>query len=78
MQSNYYSTYSCINIYERPSIKAKISSQIIYGEKFKILKKIKSFLKIKTSYDKVSEGKTLKEDEMILKQHENLEIDILN
>ena len=52
MQSNYYSTYTCINIYERPSINAKISSQIIYGEKFKVLKKIKSFLKIRTSYDR--------------------------
>ncbi len=52
MQSNYYSTYSCINIYEQPSKGAKISSQIIYGEKFKVLKKIKSFLKIRTSYDK--------------------------
>jgi len=52
VQSNYYSTYSCLNIYERPSINSKISSQIIYGEKFKVLKKIKSFLKIKTSYDR--------------------------
>ena len=52
MQSNYYSTYSCINIYEQPSINSKISSQIIYGEKFKVLRKIKSFLKIKTSYDR--------------------------
>ena len=52
MQSNYCSTYSCINIYERPSINAKISSQIIYGEKFKVLRKIKSFLKIRTSYDR--------------------------
>ena len=52
MQNNYYSTYPCINIYERPSINSKISSQIIYGEKFKILRKIKSFLKIRTSYDR--------------------------
>ena len=52
MQSNYYSTYSCINIYEQPSINSKISSQIIYGEKFKVLRKIKSFLKIRTSYDR--------------------------
>jgi len=52
VQINYYSTYSCINIYERPSINSKISSQIIYGEKFKILKKIKNFLKIRTSYDR--------------------------
>jgi len=52
VQSNYYSTYSCINIYEQPSINSKISSQIIYGEKFKVLRKIKSFLKIRTSYDR--------------------------
>ena len=52
MQSNYYSTYPCINIYERPSVNSKISSQIIYGEKFRVLKKIKSFLKIRTSYDR--------------------------
>ena len=52
MQNNYYSIYPCINIYERPSINSKISSQIIYGEKFKVLKKVKNFLKIRTSYDR--------------------------
>ena len=52
MQNNYYSLYHCINIYEQPSINSKISSQIIYGEKFKVLRKIKSFLKIRTSYDR--------------------------
>ena len=52
MQNNYYSTYPCINVYERPSIKSKISSQIIYGEKFKILKKVKNFFEIRTSYDR--------------------------
>ena len=52
MQNNYYSIYPCINIYESPSINSKISSQIIYGEKFKVLKKVKNFLKIKTFYDK--------------------------
>ena len=52
MQNNYYCIYPCINIYELPSINSKISSQIIYGEKFKVLKKVKNFLKIKTSYDR--------------------------
>ncbi len=52
MQNSYYCIYPCINIYERPSANSKISSQIIYGEKFKILKKVKNFLKIKTFYDK--------------------------
>ncbi len=51
MQNSYYSKYPCINIYEHPSINSKISSQIIYGEKFKVLKKTKNFLKIKTLYD---------------------------
>ena len=51
MQNNYYSIYPCINIYERPSIYSKISSQIIYGERFKVLRRVKNFLKIKTSYD---------------------------
>ena len=52
MQNNYYSIYPCINIYESPSINSKISSQIIYGEKFKVLSKVKNFLKIRTSYDR--------------------------
>ena len=52
MQNNYYSIYPCINIYERPITNSKISSQIIYGEKFKVLRKTKNFLKIRTSYDK--------------------------
>ena len=52
MKNNYYSIYPCINIYERPSINSKISSQIIYGEKFKVLRKVKNFFKIRTYYDK--------------------------
>ncbi len=52
MQNSYYSIYPCINIYERPSINSKISSQIIYGERFRVLKKLRNFLKIKTYYDK--------------------------
>jgi hypothetical protein len=39
------------NIYERSSIKSPISSQILYGERFKILSKNKGWLKIKTSFD---------------------------
>ena len=52
VQNNYYSTYPCINIYERPSVKSKISSQIIYGENFKVLRKVKDFFEIRTSYDR--------------------------
>ena len=52
MQNNFFCNNPYINIYERPSSNSKISSQIIYGEKFKILKKVKNFFKIRTSYDK--------------------------
>jgi len=52
VQNNFYCNNPFINIYERPSINSKISSQIIYGEKFKILKKVNNFVKIKTFYDR--------------------------
>ena len=52
MQNNFFCNYPYINIFEKPSNNSKISSQIIYGEKFKVLKKVKNFLKIRTSYDK--------------------------
>ena len=42
MQTNFYCNNPYINIYERPSINSKISSQIIYGEKFKVLRKVKN------------------------------------
>ena len=52
MQNNFFCNNPYINLYDRPSINSKISSQIIYGEKFKILRKVKNFLKIRTSYDR--------------------------
>ena len=50
MKHNFLNT-SISNLYTKPSSKAEVSSQIIYGEKFRILSKQKSWLKIKTSYD---------------------------
>ena len=43
--------YPIVNIYEKNSLKSKLSSQLIYGEKFQILNKKEDWLKIKTSYD---------------------------
>ena len=43
--------YPIVNIYEKSSLKSKLSSQLIYGEKFQILNKKEDWLKIKTSYD---------------------------
>jgi len=39
------------NIYSKPSSKSEVSSQILYGEKFKELSKNKNWIKIKTSFD---------------------------
>ena len=39
------------NIYKKPSKFSEITSQILYGEKFKILSKSKNWIKIKTSFD---------------------------
>ena len=43
--------FSKLDIYDEPKINSKLSSQMIYGEKFKIIKKKNNWLKIKTSYD---------------------------
>ena len=46
-----FNNFPIISIYERPSKKSKISSQMLYGEEFKILKKEREWYKIKSSYD---------------------------
>ena len=51
MQSNFYFIGNFSNIYKKPSSKSEVTSQIIYGEKFKILSKNKSWIKIKTLFD---------------------------
>ena len=50
MKNNFFN-YSVANIYSKPSSNSDVSSQILYGEKFKILSKKKSWIKIKTSFD---------------------------
>ncbi len=44
--------YSCINIYEKKKKNSKLSSQILYGEKFSIIREYRDWYKIKTNYDK--------------------------
>ena len=51
MKNNYFYKNKFTNIYERSSQKSLVSSQILYGEKFKILSKNKGWLRIKTSFD---------------------------
>ena len=40
-----------LNVYKHRSLKSSLSTQLLYGEKFKIIKKFGKFLKIKTAYD---------------------------
>ena len=51
MHNNFFCKNPYINLYDKPSYNSKISSQILYGEKFKILLKKNNFFKIKNSYD---------------------------
>ena len=51
MKNNYFSIKPLSNIYKEPSKVSEVTSQIIYGERFKILSKNKNWLRIKTSFD---------------------------
>jgi len=51
VQNSFFCNKPYINLYESGSLNSKISSQILYGEKFKILKNKKKFCKVKTYYD---------------------------
>ena len=51
MLNNYYLKNQFLNIYKKSSKISEITSQILYGEKFKILSKNKKWIKIKTLFD---------------------------
>ena len=51
MKNNYFYKKPLSNIYKKPSEVSEVTSQIMYGEKFKVLSKNKSWLRIKTSFD---------------------------
>ena len=51
MQNNFYFKGNFSNIYKKTSKFSEVTSQILYGEKFKILSKKKDWIKIKTSFD---------------------------
>src|SRR5210317_1514134 len=50
MMDNFYNKFIG-NIYSKTSTKSEVTSQILFGEKFKILSKNKNWVKIKTSFD---------------------------
>ena len=51
MGNSFFCKVPCLNIYEQASRSSKISSQLLYGEKFRIIKNKKNFYKVKTNYD---------------------------
>ena len=51
VQNSYFCKDSYLNVYELDSKKSNISTQLIYGEKFRIIGKKKDFFKIRTDFD---------------------------
>jgi len=51
VQNNFYFKGNFSNIYKKPSKFSEVTSQILYGEKFKILSINKNWIKIKMSFD---------------------------
>mgnify|MGYP001208163191 FL=1 len=51
MQNSFFCSNSYLNVYELASKNSNISTQLLYGEKFKVIKRNKKFLKIKADFD---------------------------
>ena len=51
MKNNFFYNFSLGNINAKPSNNSETLSQILYGEKFKVLKNKKNWVKIKTNFD---------------------------
>ena len=51
MKDNYFYKKPLSNIHKKPNAFSEVTSQILYGEKFKIISKNKSWIKIKALFD---------------------------
>jgi len=51
VRNNFFFKGNFSNIYKKPSKFSEVTSQILYGEKFKILSKKKKWIKIKLTFD---------------------------
>ncbi|MBD1137392.1 C40 family peptidase [Pelagibacterales bacterium SAG-MED43] len=51
MKNNFYFKEPFSNIYKLPNKNSEVTSQILYGEKFKVLSKRKGWIKIKSLFD---------------------------
>jgi cell wall-associated NlpC family hydrolase len=81
VKNNYFYKKPLSNIYKRPSKVSEVASQIIYGEKFKVLSKNKSWLRIKTSFDNYTgyiKNENYTDDYNPTHKVSNLKVNILN
>ena len=51
MKNNYFYKKPLSDIYKKPDVVSEVTSQILYGEKFKIISKNKGWIKIKVLFD---------------------------
>ena len=51
MQNKFSNNYPIINLYNKKSVTSKIVTQMLYGENFTILRKIRNWYKIKLHTD---------------------------
>jgi len=51
VKNNYFYKKPLSNIYKKPNVVSEVTSQILYGQKFKIISKNKSWIKIKILFD---------------------------
>jgi len=51
VKNNYFYKKPLSDIYKKPDVVSEVTSQILYGEKFKIISKNKSWIKIKVLFD---------------------------
>jgi len=51
VKNNYFYKKPLSNIYKKPNVISEVTSQILYGEKFKIIAKNKRWIKIKVLFD---------------------------
>ena len=77
MQNNFFSKSIIVDVLEKPNKNSNVSSQIIYGEKFKILSKNQNFYKVKNLNQRIK-LKLLKHKFILamLKEKRNYQINI--
>ena len=65
MENNFFCTKPVINVLLEPKKSSKVSSQLIYGEKFQIISRTKNYIKVKNFYDRYI-GRFLKANKKII------------